>query len=82
MHINGKGGINDVTTGDLRAEAAGWHHADDLDERIGGVLDRYTAALGQVASSLPQAPDELVSTLDARGRRLAHGLPPMVPRRG
>lgn len=73
MFIDGIRQIDAVDTAALRAETSRWHLAEDVDERIGGLLERFDDALEVAADAVPQAPGSLIERLRARGRRLRDG---------
>lgn len=75
MFIDGERQIDAVGVDHLRAEAARWHLADDLDARIHGVLERFDAALDAAVGVVPQVPDALVARLRLRAHNLRRGLP-------
>lgn len=74
MFVDGRWQIDAVDVGALRAEASRWHLADDVDERIHGVLDRFEDALEVAAAGVPQAPGVLVDHLRVRAHRLRRGM--------
>lgn len=75
MFVDGIRQIDAVDTAALRAEATRWHFAEDVDERIDGLLVRFDDALEVAATTVPQAPGSLIERLRARARRLRDGSP-------
>ena len=73
MFIDGIRQIDAVDTVALRVEATRWHLAEDVDERIDGLLERFEGALEVAADAVPQAPGTLIERLRARARRLRDG---------
>ncbi len=75
MFIDDHRQIDAVDIAALRAEATRWHLADDVDDRIHGLMDRFECALEVATDAVPQAPGSLVDRLRARALRLRKGAP-------
>ena len=69
--------IDAIDVAALRAEAMRWHLADDVDDRIHELLERFEGALQVATAAVPEAPGSLVDRLRARGLRLRNGLRPV-----
>jgi serine/threonine-protein kinase HipA len=73
MFIDGEREIDAIDSSALRAEAMRWHHSDDVDDRIHGLLERFEEALQVAAQAVPQAPAPLIDRLRTRALRLRDG---------
>lgn len=76
MLIHGKHDIDSVTVEDLEAEGRRWHFANDVRDRVIGLLARFPDALDQAVSSVPQAQDiagQLLNRASALGAGRAAG---------
>jgi serine/threonine-protein kinase HipA len=75
MFVDGEREIDAVDASSLRAEAARWHHADDIDDRVQGLLERFETALEVAATAVPVVPEALLDRLRMRASRLREGAP-------
>jgi serine/threonine-protein kinase HipA len=73
MFVNDTRDIDAVDVGKLEAEVTRWHFADDGDERIHGLLDRFDQALDDAAVGVVDVSDRLVEQLRGRAARLRRG---------
>ena len=56
MFIDDQRQLDAVDIAALRVEATRWHLADDVDDRIHGLIDRFEGGLEVATDAVPQAP--------------------------